>query len=331
MKKAEMLAALEGIDPNVLWGRPKNKEITILFLHGVPNKEIGAKYGLSVSRISQIVARQARRALFYKSQKLDLEYQALVEQYVKKITNTESVVIQSCWENESKHLMAVSEARNRVAGGEKPVKSYILRIELIGSDPLIWRRVIMPAGATFNRLHDVIQGVTNFRSGYPNIIYHLFRFELKEDNICVTNDEETYAEHLKVRKPTGLKIDDYLERHKEVRYIYDFGDDWQFNVRLENIVDDYYFGYPTLLDGAETAPPEDVGGIPGFYEFLEIYGDERHPEHEEIVAWAKEQYFREYNADSINESLKNIKYKQTDWDNINHDNYKIIEDKYRKK
>ncbi len=331
MKKAEMLAALEGIDPNVLWGRPKNKEITKLFLQGMPNKEIAAKFGLSVGRISQIVARQARRALFYKSQKHDEKYQSLAEHYVKKMKNGEPIVIQSDWENSSKHLMAVSEARHRLDGGEEPMKSYILKIELLGSEPLVWRRVIMPAGATFNRLHDVIQGVTNFRSGYPNIVYHLFRFELKEENICVTNDGEAYAEHLIVRKPTGLKIDDYLEQHKEVRYIYDFGDDWQFNVRLENLVDDYCFGYPTLLDGAETAPPEDVGGIPGFYKFMEIYRDVRHPAHEEMVAWAKEQYFREYDPERINESLKYIKYKQTDWDKINHDNYKIIENKYRKK
>ena len=53
------------------------------------------------------------------------------------------------------------------------MKSYIIKIELHGSDPLIWRRVIMPAGATFNRLHDIIQSVNNFKSGYPmnRIIY----------------------------------------------------------------------------------------------------------------------------------------------------------------
>ena len=47
------------------------------------------------------------------------------------------------------------------------MKSYIIRIELEESNPLIWRRVIMPAGATYKRLHDVIQNVTNFQSGYP--------------------------------------------------------------------------------------------------------------------------------------------------------------------
>ena len=58
------------------------------------------------------------------------------------------------------------------------MKAYIIKIELQDSNPVIWRRVIMPADATFNRLHDVIQTVTNFQSGYPSDGYHLFRFDL---------------------------------------------------------------------------------------------------------------------------------------------------------
>ncbi len=42
------------------------------------------------------------------------------------------------------------------------MKAYVIKIELIDSGPLIWRKVIMPAGDTFNRLHDVIQKVANF-------------------------------------------------------------------------------------------------------------------------------------------------------------------------
>ena len=78
--------------------------------------------------------------------------------------------------------------------------------------------------------------------------------------------EEAYQERLSavVRKPSDIK------KHEELIYNYDFGDSWQFRIKLEEIVDDYYFGFPTLLDGAETAPPEDVGGIPGFYEFLRV-------------------------------------------------------------
>ena len=89
---------------------------------------------------------------------------------------------------------------NQKGLGGQEMKSYIIRIELEHSDPLIWRQVIMPAGATFNMLHDVIQQVTNFQSGYPYDAYHLFEFDLAKDNIRVTNDEEAYLEHQHFKK-----------------------------------------------------------------------------------------------------------------------------------
>ena len=201
----------------------------------------------------------------------------------------------------------------------------------------------MPAGATYRRLHDIIQNVTNFQSGYPGGGYHLYEFNLPKENRIATDNEDAYMEHqhykknkkyyeerlksmpanmlqfeknhqerlkIEVRKPTGLKVDDYLERYKEIRYNYDLGDDWWFTIKLEEIVEDYHFGYPTLLDGAETAPPEDIGGIHGFYEFLEAYRDPKHPEHSEMKAWVQDWNFREYDPDWINERLKDLDYKK---------------------
>ncbi|WP_010531708.1 plasmid pRiA4b ORF-3 family protein [Lentibacillus jeotgali] len=229
------------------------------------------------------------------------------------------------------------------------MKAYQIKIELTGSEPLIWRRIVMPAGATFNRLHDVIQNATNFQGGYPGA-YHLFEFDLPNDNIRVTNDEEAYQEHQHfkknrkeieaklrdvppefaeiqearlrelekvVRKPAGIKIDTYLEKYGTLEYIYDYGDDWHFLITLEKTMKDYHYGYPTLIDGAETAPPEDVGGLPGYYEFLDIYYDSNHSDHEDMKEWVQEQLFREYDPDFINDSLKSIHYKKTEWDKIN--------------
>lgn len=244
------------------------------------------------------------------------------------------------------------------------MKAYILRIELDESDPLIWRKVIMPAGATYKRLHDVIQNATNFLGGYPSNAYHFYDFHLREEGRWVTNDEEAYDNHIhykknknfyaerlentdphhlpmeesyqaqlqkEVRKPSGLKIDDYLEKHKVISYNYDYGDDWWFTIRLEEIVDDYYFGYPSLLDGAQTAPPEDVGGLPGFYYFLDVYHDPNHRDHQIMKERAQSMGFRIYDPNYVNDCLKGIVYKKTQWDKINHDHYRVIEDKYRKK
>lgn len=246
----------------------------------------------------------------------------------------------------------------QLGGGQ--MKSYILKIEMIGFDPLIWRRVIMPAGATFKRLHDTIQGVTNFSSILED--FHLYKFDLtNQENISVTNDEQAYLEQqnvnpdlllkklekvpiefreferrrmqrvlVKVRKPQSIKIDKYLEKYQELNYMYDFGDGWRFTVKLEKVVDDYYFGYPTLLEGEQDAPPEDVGGIPGFYHFLEIFEDETHPEHDKIRKWVESQRYRPFNREDINGWIKNIHYKKTEWSKIKHRNYEVLEDKYVK-
>ncbi|MGM0379693.1 MAG: plasmid pRiA4b ORF-3 family protein [Bacillota bacterium] len=244
------------------------------------------------------------------------------------------------------------------------MKAYIIKIELDESNPLIWRRVIMPADATFNRLNDIIQNVTNFKSGWPYDDYHLYEFDLQEEDILVTNDLEAYEEHKhyqnnkemykkrlenmdpemaefakihnqhlekEVKKPKFYKIDDYLQKYKTINYTYDFGDNWEFTIKLEEVVYDYNFGFPTLLDGEQTAPPEDVGGIYGYYDFLEIYNDKNHSEYKETKEWAKGQNYKEYDKDSINKDLKKIKYKDTNWDKVDHKNYQIIDDKYRDK
>lgn len=244
------------------------------------------------------------------------------------------------------------------------MKAYIIRIELDESNPLIWRKVIMPADATFNRLNEIIQNVTNFKSAWPYDNYHLYEFDLDEEDILVTNDIEAYEEHKhyknnkemyqkklenldpemaemakiqneylekEVKKPKRYKIDDYLQKYKTINYTYDFGDNWSFTIKLEDIVHDYNFGFPTLLEGEQTAPPEDVGGIYGYYDFLEIYNDETHPEYEETKKWAKSQDYKEYDKESINDTLKQIKYQDTNWDKVNHKNYQIIDDKYRDK
>ena len=80
-------------------------------------------------------------------------------------------------------------------------------------------------------------------------------------------------------------------------------------MELEEIVDDYYFEYPTLLDGEGIAPPEDVGGPPGFEEFQLVHesivysGDDTEflqstvgkpsyvPEKEELLCYTDEYYY----------------------------------------
>lgn len=62
---------------------------------------------------------------------------------------------------------------------------------------------------------------------------------------------------------------------KTIHYIYDFGDNHM--IRVEKI-DDAILGadYPRLFRAIGACPPEDVGGVPGYAEFLQARADPNH-------------------------------------------------------
>jgi len=64
------------------------------------------------------------------------------------------------------------------------------------------------------------------------------------------------------------------------------GDSWEHELRIEKVLSaEPDTRYPRFIDGAMASPPEDVGGLPGFYEFLEAIEDPDHPEHDELTDW----------------------------------------------
>ncbi len=205
------------------------------------------------------------------------------------------------------------------------MKAYQIKIKLADSDLVIWRRVIIPADVTFKRLHDTIQ----FSMGWFDS--HLYEFDFLEEKLRVTNDEEAYEEYkfnkekykgkkltqyndphgfierilgTAIRQPQTVKIDKYIEKYTSIDYVYDFGDDWRHQITLEKTLDDYEFGYPTVIEGEGACPPEDVGGISGYEEFLKAWNDPNHPGHDAMRQWGESQYYRDFEMIFTNDLLK---------------------------
>ncbi len=64
-------------------------------------------------------------------------------------------------------------------------------------------------------------------------------------------------------------------------YEYDFGDGWEHEILFEGCPEkEPGKQYPMCLEGERACPPEDVGGISGFYDFLEALADPKHKDHE---------------------------------------------------
>src|SRR5712692_7688284 len=75
-------------------------------------------------------------------------------------------------------------------------------------------------------------------------------------------------------------------RTKRFLYVYDFGDNWEHDVVVENIVSGNSGSEgPLCLGGKRHRPPEDYGGPPGYQNFLDAIRDPGHEEHEARLEW----------------------------------------------
>ena len=69
-------------------------------------------------------------------------------------------------------------------------------------------------------------------------------------------------------------------------WVYDYGDNWQHRVKVERAVDMVVpLEHPMCITGQGACPPDDVGGVPGFEDFVQAVADPVDPEHEELMSW----------------------------------------------
>jgi hypothetical protein len=88
-------------------------------------------------------------------------------------------------------------------------------------------------------------------------------------------------------------------------YTYDFGDSWDHEIVVEKcLASESGRTYPACLAGERHGPPEDCGGLPGFYNLLEAIADPEHEQHEELVEWLGDDFDPEaFSADEVNQRL----------------------------
>jgi len=164
-----------------------------------------------------------------------------------------------------------------------------IRITLDDSKPAVWRRVELPLSNSLKTLHLTIQAAMLFEN------YHLFRFEVGDASYGIRFDDDHTDPP--TRDAGNIRLAKLVDRGiTAFTYTYDFGDDWRHNVMIEAVLPaDPLMEYPRFIDGERRAPPEDVGGIPGFNELLDAMAKARHPARKSMLEW----YGRPFDPEDI--------------------------------
>ena len=184
----------------------------------------------------------------------------------------------------------------------KPSSIYQIKITLRDSRPPVWRRIRVRDDITLAELHKDLQAVMGWTDT------HLHQFVIGDKHYGVPDEEEEIG-FSKTEDESKYKLGDLvLRENSQVGYDYDFGDNWEHVLLVEKILPPQQdMRSPVCLAGARACPPEDVGGIGGYEDFLKALGDPHHPAHKEFLEWIGGEFDPEaFDVDEVNEILREM-------------------------
>lgn len=183
----------------------------------------------------------------------------------------------------------------------KALKKYRLKITLKGSKPPIWRRFEVPSNIPLDWLHAVIQVVMGWTDS------HLHEFVIGGERFSARFPDDDFDE-LDALDEAEYELDGSSVREKaKFTYTYDFGDGWEHVIAVEKVLPQTDARASAVcLAGKGNCPPEDCGGIWGFYHRLEILKNPDREEYEETREWMGNYDPDAFDLDDINRRLKKL-------------------------
>jgi hypothetical protein len=181
-----------------------------------------------------------------------------------------------------------------------PPEIYQLKVTLLGTSPPIWRRLLVPADLTLAQLHDVLQAAMGWQG------CHMHEFSAGRRHFGKPDPEDRRMGMPAVENECTARLFSVLGRvGAKAIYTYDMGDSWEHGVVLEKrLPSDSNLAYPVCTGGQLACPPEDCGGIGGFYDLLAALGDPTDDQHEELQDWVGDGYDLDaFSIDEVNRML----------------------------
>ena len=177
-----------------------------------------------------------------------------------------------------------------------------IKIVLLGTKPPIWRRVLVPAEFTLAQLHDVVQAAMGWED------CHLHQFYIGKQRFGVPDPNERFRGGSFTLNEKKKRLANLLNTvGAKATYIYDLDDSWDHVLTVEKILPaELDVPYPLCIEGKLAAPPEDCGGIPGFYHMLEALADPNHEDYENMRDWIDSFDPEAFSIDAVNKKLRKI-------------------------
>ena len=180
-----------------------------------------------------------------------------------------------------------------------PERVFTLRLQVVGTTPPVWRRLLVRETMWLSRLHDTIQVVFDwfdYQTHAFNIDELRFGNPLKRETLMIEDDRDV----------TLADLD--LEHHERLTYGYHFGEGWQVDIKVEKTgVVEKGAQYPSCVAGERSGPPEDCGGLEAFHDMLACIKEPDTELGREWLEWLGPDYRPDgCDLEKINKALKKL-------------------------
>jgi hypothetical protein len=153
---------------------------------------------------------------------------------------------------------------------------FRLKIQLRHVHPVIWRRVLVPGSVRMDKLASMLIAAMGWNNS------HLHAFRIGDTNYGMHAEDWPDGE-IDEKTVTVLQV---LRGEGNFTFDYDFGDGWEHDVVVEELIwSSPGLKHAVCLDGENACPPDDVGGASGYAYFLGAITDDAHAEHDDYVEW----------------------------------------------
>ena len=134
---------------------------------------------------------------------------------------------------------------------------YVIKVTIEQTHPPVWRRLVIPEKILFSDLHEILQTAFGWYDS------HLHDFSFPNERLRIVQSEEDLSWDFDGILEKDVLVDDFLQEYSWIRYIYDFGDDWEHKIVFEKEDPEYKERFAQVIKYKGDNFAEDSGGVYG--------------------------------------------------------------------
>jgi len=168
-----------------------------------------------------------------------------------------------------------------------PESVHELKVSLRKVRPPVWRRLQVPSDISLGDLHFILQAAMGWRD------CHLHLFSIGGETYADDRVDDRWDE--RSTDEDSARLDEVAPLGARLRYVYDFGDNWEHDVVVEKVISPPPAAtYPRCITGRRACPPEDCGGPWGYESLLAAIADPDSSEDKELLEWVEDDFDPEF-------------------------------------